>query len=255
MTYSALPETALLARAWVWLCAGDARIVCARSDDARHHLELARTKTRALPRRELDVIHPLLLGRAQKVVAADVVRSCSTVTAAAMSALKRMGLVCRPNNVPMIAVMMARAGASNLLAPCAIAGFAESVGQTVSFSVARPDVWLSQVLTRTERKVVQLRIEGHSHEDVASLCMVSKRTVANQIASAYRKLGVSSRLELLNRILDATQGPSPLPLGSPPDGITLELAALHPPLEGYGLTPGHHEAGLHVSHAEHRLHW
>jgi len=85
---------------------------------------------------------------------------------------------------------------------------------TCVLSVSRSEAWLSQSLTRSELRVIGLRVDGHSHEQVARVCMVSKRTVANQIASAYRKLGVSARLELLNRILAgsaARQSFAPVP--------------------------------------------
>jgi len=206
MTTPALLETDPLATAWAWLCVGHARVVRAYSDDAQHHLELAPSETPGLPRRELDVLLPVLLGKAQKVVAAEVLRSSSSVTGTAISALRRMGLVCRPNNVPMIAVMMARAAASLDRQTLEEGGIHREFGpRSVFLSVTRPDVWLGHPLTPSERKVLRLRIEGHSHDEVARTCMVSKRTVANQIASAYRKFGVSARLELLNRILDQSQ--------------------------------------------------
>jgi DNA-binding CsgD family transcriptional regulator len=68
-------------------------------------------------------------------------------------------------------------------------------------SVPRPEGWLRRVLTPCEWRAVEMRIAGCSHHEAARQCGVSVRTIANQIASSYRKLGVSARLELLNRIL------------------------------------------------------
>ena len=52
------------------------------------------------------------------------------------------------------------------------------------------------VLTEAERAVVALVLSGCSNAQVASGRGRSARTVANELASAYRKLGVGSRAEL-----------------------------------------------------------
>jgi len=45
--------------------------------------------------------------------------------------------------------------------------------------------------------VTRLLIEGKSYQDMAKLRDTSKRTVANQLASAFHRLGISGRAELL----------------------------------------------------------
>lgn len=62
-------------------------------------------------------------------------------------------------------------------------------------------------LTDAERDVVMLVILGLSNKEVAEQRACSARTVANQLASAYRKLEVGSRGELVAR-LRATSGRS-----------------------------------------------
>ncbi|GAB4008400.1 hypothetical protein GCM10028772_22560 [Nocardioides ultimimeridianus] len=57
------------------------------------------------------------------------------------------------------------------------------------------DRWAT--LTPAERRVVAFARQGLSNGQIATTLVVSKRTVENQIRSAYQKLGVSSRLELL----------------------------------------------------------
>lgn len=55
-------------------------------------------------------------------------------------------------------------------------------------------------LTAAERTVVELAVEGLGNEAIARVRGVSLRTVANQLAAAYRKLGVGSRVELAARL-------------------------------------------------------
>lgn len=57
--------------------------------------------------------------------------------------------------------------------------------------VSRPSA-----LSSSERVVVALALEGKSNVEIGRARDTSARTVANQLASAFRKLGVSSRREL-----------------------------------------------------------
>ncbi len=54
-------------------------------------------------------------------------------------------------------------------------------------------------LTPAERDVGRLLLEGCSDAEVASVRKTSVRTVGKQVASLYRKLGISSRRELWAR--------------------------------------------------------
>lgn len=51
-------------------------------------------------------------------------------------------------------------------------------------------------LTEAERAVATMVIDGLSNAEIATRRGTSVRTVANQLQSLYRKLNVSSRLEL-----------------------------------------------------------
>jgi DNA-binding CsgD family transcriptional regulator len=51
-------------------------------------------------------------------------------------------------------------------------------------------------LTAAEREVAQAILDGASNKEIAQQRGVAPRTVANQVASVFRKLGVSSRAEL-----------------------------------------------------------
>ena len=71
----------------------------------------------------------------------------------------------------------------------------------VSYPVATRDPLES--LTDAERAVVILVLRGLSSEQIAHVRATAVRTVANQLASIYRKLGVNSRVELAARLRDS----------------------------------------------------
>ena len=52
-------------------------------------------------------------------------------------------------------------------------------------------------LTRRERQIVGLLMEGCANKDIASRLGISDQTVKNQLSALYQKAGVNSRLELV----------------------------------------------------------
>ena len=58
-------------------------------------------------------------------------------------------------------------------------------------------------LTRTEHEVVSLLCEGLTNPEIARRLTVSARTVQGHLLKVFRKLGVSSRTELVARMLRA----------------------------------------------------
>ncbi|MCC6872861.1 MAG: helix-turn-helix transcriptional regulator [Sandaracinaceae bacterium] len=65
-----------------------------------------------------------------------------------------------------------------------------------SYPVERMDLERDTPLTRSEAEVAELAIHGKSNAEIAAARRTSVRTVANQMASILRKLGVGSRREL-----------------------------------------------------------
>jgi DNA-binding CsgD family transcriptional regulator len=63
----------------------------------------------------------------------------------------------------------------------------------------RPGIEIDESLTPGESAVAELLLRGQSTFEIARVRGTSVRTVANQIAAVYRKLGVSSRRELFAR--------------------------------------------------------
>jgi DNA-binding CsgD family transcriptional regulator len=68
-------------------------------------------------------------------------------------------------------------------------------------SLARPDGELASLLTPAQFDVVRLRVEGKSHDEIAALRHRSRRTIANQLAESFRRLGVSGRAELIRCLI------------------------------------------------------
>ena len=59
-------------------------------------------------------------------------------------------------------------------------------------------------LTPAERAVLALLLEGKSNPQIARARRTAVRTVANQVASLFKKLSVSSRAELIASETDGT---------------------------------------------------
>ena len=70
-----------------------------------------------------------------------------------------------------------------------------------AFPVPTPD--LPSELSNAEREVVELALSGMSNRQIAESRGCSSRTIANQLASAFRKVGVRSRAELAARFIGA----------------------------------------------------
>ena len=62
----------------------------------------------------------------------------------------------------------------------------------------RPRRWAGD-LTESEYEVAVFVLSGRTNAEIASARNVSVRTIANQVAGIFRKLGVSSRGELVAR--------------------------------------------------------
>lgn len=57
-------------------------------------------------------------------------------------------------------------------------------------------------ITQSETEVMKLMLEGLSNAEIARSRGRAVRTVANQVASLFRKLGVNSRSELMSLFAD-----------------------------------------------------
>lgn len=151
-----------------------------------------------LSKRHAVVLERSLLEGARKSLAIDFGVSPSSVAEVLKHGLRFMGLSCWPSRMPLVLVLAAHAQRARELDHAVVARVAESQHfSRQSISVARPDNELGDRLTAAEFAVTRLLVEGKSYAEMARLRQTSARTVANQLASAFRRLGVSGRAELL----------------------------------------------------------
>jgi DNA-binding NarL/FixJ family response regulator len=89
---------------------------------------------------------------------------------------------------------------------CLVLEVGDAVVAVLTF---RPDGQApSKRLTSAEENVVRAIFEGKSNEEIARDRGTSSRTVANQVASIFRKHGVTSRRQLVAHYLSTMHGAS-----------------------------------------------
>jgi DNA-binding CsgD family transcriptional regulator len=152
-----------------------------------------------LSRRHAEVLERSLVEGARKSVAMDLGLCPSSVAEILKHGFGFMGLSCWPSRIPLLLVMAAHAQRARELDRAVAARLLENQRlsrQTIS--VKRPDTELALRLTRAEYAVTRLLVEGRSYAEMAVIRQTSARTVANQLAAAFHRLGVSGRAELLS---------------------------------------------------------
>jgi len=143
----------------------------------------------SLGRRERAVLVAAEAGVANKLVAIEQSLACSTVSEALQTAIGKLGFKSRAEFLRVMAQL--RSGTPEL----------RLVGSEQLCWVFVPieAMDLDPSLTVAERQVVVHVLSGRSNAAIARARQTSSRTVANQLAAIYRKLGVSSRWELAVR--------------------------------------------------------
>ncbi|HWA72268.1 MAG TPA: LuxR C-terminal-related transcriptional regulator [Polyangiaceae bacterium] len=185
-----------LADSWRDLANGSVRISAVYSTRTRHFVELTLVRdSKQASARDTCVLDRIFSGDAPKVIAMDTEQSPSTVSGKLRRSLESLGLNCSGRQIPIILLAMyeqwvARRGldGTNLPSDCVL-------------SIIRPDIYLKGVLSDAEHAVLQSLVDGEPYSKIAASRGTSQRTVANQAASVYRKLAVSGRTALMNRLV------------------------------------------------------
>lgn len=169
----------------------------------------------ALAAREQQVLHRTLLGRAQKQIAAECKITTSTVSFSLRSAMMKLGFRSRLELVPFAALAASRRGGPGFSI------FSAHGGELV-FATAGGVNWQRfPDLTETEREISDAIIAGKTNHEVALARATTVRTVHNQVAMLFRKLGARDRFDLVRLLFEtdcpeterATPPPIPAPLG------------------------------------------
>lgn len=221
-------ERVELAAAWEGLVAGTTKVDSWSHANDRWSMRLSHypnparapripNAPTALRPRDVEILEQALLCGARKLVAVQVGRSCSTVAIVMQNCFQFMGLSCLPSRIPGLVVAAAHAGYHERSRPRARAG--RDVSPQI-ITIPRPDRALSAWLAPAEHTVISLLIEGLSYAEIAHARHTSVRTVANQVASGFRRLGVSGRAELLCMLARWGFEPPEPPATRPPSLVT-----------------------------------
>ncbi len=152
--------------------------------------ELANGRAPTLSARERYVLERILLGARNKSIASELGVSSPHITGITQRALAKIGA---RSTADLTRVLRARS--SLVLSELAVGG------ETLVALGYRDETADSlSSLTDAERKVAHAVLEGRSQREIALERGVSARTVASQVASIYRKIGVSGRRELTAKL-------------------------------------------------------
>jgi len=170
-----------------------------------------------LSARDTEILERALLEGVRQSVAVDFGLCPSSIAEILRRSFVFMGLSCWPSRIPLLLVMAAHAKHAPDVQRAAklLLGQNQQYARQ-SISVARPDAALSEWLSPAEYAVTRLLVEGKSYQEMAKLRATSKRTVANQLASAFHRLGISGRAELLCLLAKRMLGNGPTIVSSKP---------------------------------------
>jgi DNA-binding CsgD family transcriptional regulator len=229
---SSNPRPRSLAELWSALALGELEIV-ASGYLARECFLKVRAGNGAMKRfdadgRAMTILKRVLIGDSQKCVAIELSLAPSTIAATSSRCLSVMGARGTASRVPMLLILAAHAGSGAHVAS-QLSFNTEGCGPDEFIIVAsRPDIPLDTLLPTAEFEVAKNRLEGQSYEQIAKSRRRSKRTIANQLASIFRKFQVSGRVGLLRKLVreNALSCDGAVPSSWPTDlplGITGQL--------------------------------
>jgi DNA-binding NarL/FixJ family response regulator len=207
--------------AWASLWEGEWTVVDHTRDPPLHSMTCARAPsgpTRPLlARDEIELATGRARGVTLKAIAADSGRSMTAVSNLFTRVRRRLML----RSDAQFVLFFGGAEREDVVPPPA--GLKATLerygpGERLSLRYPWPSWRLPPTLSDAERTVVLDLVDGASRRDIALARGTSERTVANQMASIFRKLRVGSRVELLAALRPApgNDGPTTMAGPSPP---------------------------------------
>jgi DNA-binding NarL/FixJ family response regulator len=212
---------------WRELARGTSLVVDEFFCEDRCYLVLAlRTDGRAAPieGRRLEILEAVLGGVRQKNVAIDLKLAPSTVALNSRLGLEALGVCGKPSRAHPLLMLAANAINQTTLVSARCSSFVTHGDRELRvIGITRPDRHLSSCLPPAELAVIRCLIEGLSYREIARQRGTSTRTIANQITAVFRRMRVSGRNELVQRLfLDGARGGLPAPNAktlAPPDTV------------------------------------
>jgi DNA-binding NarL/FixJ family response regulator len=193
-----------LAVLWRELARGVSVIVDGFFSEDRCYLVLAlKTNDKGAPiqGRRLEILEAVLGGLRQKHIAIDFKLAPSTVALNSRLGLEDLGVDGKPSRAHPLLMLAAKAGTEPSVQFARCATFvAHGDREFRVVSVRRPDAQLAKALPPAELSVIRMLIEGLSYQEIAAARGTSTRTIANQITAVFRRLRVSGRNELVQRL-------------------------------------------------------
>lgn len=217
-----------LALLWRELTRGDSTVVHGFFTEERCYLllELSAAPT-PIEGRRLAILEAVLKGSRQKSIAIDLKLAPSTVALNSRLALENLGLSSKPSRAHPLLMLAARAAGGQLPASAKCSRIRTADGRELRVvGMARPDAALSERLPGAELAVIRSLVEGLCYREIARRRGTSTRTIANQISAVFRRLRVSGRNDLVQRLfVDDSLGQPP----SPPGLAVTQVAPLGTP--------------------------
>jgi DNA-binding CsgD family transcriptional regulator len=220
------PSTPLPAL-WSALSTGTLSVISSAHTSEIASLELERSGQPKAPLRcggAIRAFETVLLGEQQKVVAFERGVALATMAAILKQVAARMGCDCRfsrlPLAIPLLVHAIRRPGSLTIH----VDGDMLRGNHARAFlSIRRCDALLAPELSSGEYEVVSHLLEGKSYLEMATSRRSCVRTVANQLSSAFKKLGLSGRFALLRLAVERSHrqslGARPAQLNSVAPGV------------------------------------
>lgn len=205
-TFSSEPRAAEL---WSAIRLGELLVVDSFSTDARAYLVMQWRTGDVSPARvrNWEVLERILLGDSQKIVGIELQLGPSSVAAMSKSALRAIGVTTRVSQAPPLLYILAHASARHGTTPFRESRFEFHRSRYCCVSMSLQSPALAERLSPAEQDVALMRIAGRSLSEIAASRNTSRRTVANQLCAAFRRLGVSGRSSLVEYFLFAPGAP------------------------------------------------
>lgn len=139
----------------------------------------------------VHLLERVFSGESQKTLACELEVSVATVAAHSAAVLRAIAKPQQVSRAPIILVMAAFASQGVRQQAARLEEVREDGRWVISVEV--PGATLRSRLSASEWEVARLSIEGETHVAIARARRTSRRTIANQLASAFNKLRISGR--------------------------------------------------------------